>query len=79
MIGGGGLPKMEFDLYFMIIYMCIKYESNAIFFFQKIMNGAFVRDGQGGRTYARTAVILYMPPPLKMAGHKKKYPIVIKM
>ena len=27
------LPLIELDLYFMIIYLCIKYESNTLFYY----------------------------------------------
>ena len=33
------LPEIEFDLYFMIIYLCIKYESNTPIFLKKISKG----------------------------------------
>ena len=49
----------------MIIYLCIKFQSNTPSF-QKISHGnqkCYTWDGQTGRTYIQTAVILYAPPP----------------
>ena len=62
------LPLIELDLHFMIIYLCIKFQSNNQSF-QKISHGnhlCYVRDGRtdgADRPYVRTAVILYAPPP----------------
>ena len=50
----------------MIIYMCIKLQSNTPIFSKDIARKPFVlhmgrTDEQDGRTYVRTAVILYAP------------------
>ena len=55
------LSIIELDLYFMIIYLCMKYESNTPMFSKDIARKPFfVRTG---RTYVRTRVMLYAPPP----------------
>ena len=50
---------MEFDLYFMIIYLCMKYESN---------RPIHSKDMPRNHIFVRTGVMLYAPPPppLKM-------------
>ena len=35
------LPSVELDLYFMIIYLCIKYESNTLMFSKDIKQKLF--------------------------------------
>ena len=67
------LSVIEFDLYFMIIYLCMKYESNTPMYSKDIARKPFfVRMGQDGRTDVRTRVMLYAPPPhYKWRGHKK--------
>ena len=63
---------IELDLYFMIIYLCMKYESNTPMFSKDIARKPFfVRTGRTGRTEVRTygstdvrtRVMLYAPPP----------------
>ena len=47
----------------MIIYLCLKFQSNTPIL-SKVSHGnhlRYVRDGRTGRTYVRTAVILYAP------------------
>ena len=62
----------------MIIYLCIKYESNSLIFSKDIERKSFFRT-YGREVRLRTAVILYPPPPytlppppahthIKMAG-----------
>ena len=64
------LPLMELDLRFMIIYLCIKFQSNKSIFSKDVAQKPFVlrtgRTGQMGQRYVRKAEILYAPP-LKMA------------
>ena len=65
------LSIIELDLYFMIIYLCMKYESNTPMFSKDIARKPFfVRTGQDVpdirmyvRTDVRTRVMLYAPPP----------------
>ena len=76
------LSIIKLDLYFMIMYLCMKYESNTPSF-QKISPGnhfSYVRDRTYGTyvcTYGRTRVMLYAPPPpppapdYKWRGHNK--------
>ena len=54
------------DLHFMIIYLCIKFQYNAPILSKDIAWKPFVL--RTGRMDVRTAVILYAPPTLKMAG-----------
>ena len=65
------LFKIEPDLYFMIIYLCTKFQSNTLIFFKDIVRKPKVlrtgRTGQTGQTYVWTAVILYH---WKWRGHK---------
>ena len=60
-----GIIHKSNDLYFIITYLCIKYESNKIIFFEdNEWKPIFVRDGL-------TVVILYappIPPPFKLEG-----------
>ena len=70
------LSVIEIDLYFMIIYLYIKYESNTPMFSKDIARKPFfVRTGRTYvSTYVRTRVMLYAPPPpppYKWRGHKK--------
>ena len=62
------LPHVEVDLYFLIIYMCIKYESDILTFSKNNERKPFT--GRTGRTYVRTVVKLYAPH-FQIAGHKK--------
>ena len=74
------LPLIELDLHFMIIYLCIKFQSNALIFSKDISQKPFVlHTGLIGRRDGMdvwTAVILYAPPPhppppnWKQRGHK---------
>ena len=63
------LSIIELDLYFMIIYLCMKYESNTPMFLKDIARKPFfVRTGRTYvrtyvRTDVRTRVMLYAPPP----------------
>ena len=61
------LSLIELDLYFMIIYLFMKYESNTPMYLKDIARKPFFV-----RTDVRTMVILYAPPPplLKRRGHK---------
>ena len=62
------LSVIELDLIFMIIYLCMKYESNAPMYSKDIdRKPFFVRTG---RTYVRTRVMLYAPH-YKWRGHNK--------
>ena len=67
------LTIIELDLYFMIIYLCMKYESNTPMFSKDIARKPFlVRMGQDVRdvrTKVRTRVMLYAPH-YKWRGHK---------
>ena len=68
---------MELDLYFMIIYLCMKYESNTPMYSKDIARKPFfVRTGRTevrtyGSTDVRTRVMLYAPPHYKWRGHNK--------
>ena len=63
------LSVIELDLYFMIIYLCMKYESNTPMYSKDIARKPFfVRTGRTYvrtyvRTDVRTRVMLYAPPP----------------
>ena len=59
---------IELDLYLMIIYMCMKYESNAPMYSKDIARKPFFVC-----TDVRTRVMLYAPPPThyKWRGHNK--------
>ena len=65
---------IKLDLYFMIIYLCMKYESNAPMYSKDITRKPFfVRTGCTYIcTYVRTdkgdAICPPPPPPLQMAG-----------
>ena len=60
-------------MYFMIMYLCMKYESNTPMFSKDIARKPFfVRTGQDVRMYVRTRVMLYAPPHYKWRGHKKR-------
>ena len=70
------LPVIELDLYFMIMYLCMKYESNTPMFSKDIARKPFfVRTG---RTYVRTYVrtdkgdAICPPPHYKWPGHNNK-------
>ena len=61
----------------MIIHLCKKFQSNTpvlskdIAWKPKVLRtGRTERDGRTGRTYVRTAVILYAPPPPPGGGIK---------
>ena len=41
------LPKIKLDLYFMIIYVCIKYESNTLMFSKDIKRKLFFNVEKG--------------------------------
>ena len=41
------LPLIELDLYFMIIYLCIKYESNTLMFLKDINGKLFFNVEKG--------------------------------
>ena len=46
------LPLIELDLYFMIMYLCIKYDSNTLIFSKKISNGnCFSKLKKGHNSY----------------------------
>ena len=68
------LPVIELDLYFMIIYLCMKYESNTPMSSKDIVRKPFfVRTGRTYvrtyvRTDVRTRVMLYAPPPIINGG-----------
>ena len=70
------LSVIELDLYFMIIYLCMKYESNTLMYSKDIARKPFfVRKGQDVRdvrmyvrTDVRTRVMLYAPPPITNGG-----------
>ena len=68
------LSIIELDLYFMIMYLCIKYESNTPMFSKDIARKPFfVRTGQDVRdvrTYGQGWC--YMPPHYKWRGHKNQ-------
>ena len=57
----------------MIIYLCMKYESNLPMYSKDIARKPFfVRMGRDVRTYVRmNEGDAICPPPLRMAGHKK--------
>ena len=58
----------------MIIYLCMKYESNTLMSSKDIaLKPFFVRTG---RTDVRTRVMLYAPPHYKWQGHKKYVSII---
>ena len=59
------LPLIELVLYFMIIYLCIKYESNILIFSKDIQWKPFFiyTDGIYWQTDRQTVVILYAPLP----------------
>ena len=61
---------MKLDLYFMIIYLCMKYESNSPMYSKDIARKPFfVRTGRTFvRTYVRTRVMLYAPPHIINCG-----------
>ena len=64
------LSIIELDLYFMIMYLCLKYESNTPMFSKDIARKPFfIRTGQDVRTEVRTRVMLYAPH-YKWRGHK---------
>ena len=75
------LSIIELDLYFMIIYLCMKYESNTPMFLKDIARKPFfVRKGQDVRdvrmyvrTYGHTdkGDAICPPPHYKWRGHKK--------
>ena len=50
------LSVIELDLYFMIIYLCMKYEFNTLMYSKDIARSM-------GCKYVRTRVMLYAPPP----------------
>ena len=67
------LPIIELDLYFMIIYLCMKYESNTPMFSKDFARKPFFVPM--GRTYVWTyvrtygqRVMLYAPPPIINGG-----------
>ena len=69
------LSVIELDLYFMIIYLCMKYESNTPMYSKDIARKPFfVRTG---RTYVRSYVrtdkgdAICPPPHYKWRWHKK--------
>ena len=74
---GGFLSIIELDLYFMIIYLCMKYDSNTPMFSKDITRKPFsyVRDV---RTYVRMYECMYVrtdkgdaicpPPPITNGG-----------
>ena len=78
------LSIIELDLYFMIIYLCMKYESNTPMYLKDIARKPFfVRTGQdvrdvrmNVRTYVRTygrtdkGDAICPPPHYKWRGHK---------
>ena len=41
------LPKIDFDLHFMIIYLCIKFESNTLIFSKDIEQKPFFKIEKG--------------------------------
>ena len=58
---------IELDLYFMIIYLCMKYESNSPMYSKDIARKPFFE--RTGRTYVRSDKgDAICPPPLQMAG-----------
>ena len=65
------LSVIELDLYFMIIYLCMKYESNTPMYSKDIAQKPFfVRTGRtNGRTDKGDA--LCPPPHYKRRGHKE--------
>ena len=74
------LSVIELDLYFMIIYLYMKYQSNTPMSSKDIarkpfsvLKGQDVRDVRMYvRTDVRTSVMLYAPPPLINGGGIKK-------
>ena len=83
------LPWIELGLHFMIIYLCIKFQSNTPILSKGIARkpkvlhtgwtGRDRTDGRDGGTYIRTAVILYGPPPIENGGgHKNVLTILPK-
>ena len=60
------LSIIELDLYFTIIYQCMKYESNTPMFSKETI---LVRTGQDVRT--RVMLHVYMPPIINGGGIKK--------
>ena len=50
----------------MIIYMCVKYDSNTAMYSKDIARKPFIV--RTGRTYIRTRVMLYAPPPITNGG-----------
>ena len=81
------LSVIELYLYFMLIYLCMKYESNTPMYLKDIARKPFfVRTGRTYVrtyvctyvcTYVRTRVMLYAPPPhYKWRGHKKMIIII---
>ena len=69
------LSVIELDLYFMIIYLCMKYESNTPMSAKDIARKAFfVRTGRTYVcTYVGTRVMLYPPPPIINGGGIKNF------
>ena len=62
------MVDFELDLYFMIIYLCLKYESKYTYLFKIFRTETISRMyGRDGRTYVQTAVISYASA-LKLAG-----------
>ena len=67
------LPSIDLDLHFLIIYLCIKFQSNTPIFSKDIAQKAFVLhmgrvDGTDVCTESGDNVCP-APPPLKMAGY----------
>ena len=64
------LLLIELDLYFMIIYLCLKFQSNAPIFSKDIARKPYVlrkgRTGRVGRSYGQRWY--YMPPHWKWRG-----------
>ena len=60
------LSEIELDLYFMIIYLCMKYESNTPMYSKDTARKPFL--GRDVRTRVMIYAHLPTPPPLKMTG-----------
>ena len=67
------LPKIELDLHFMIIYLCIKFRCNTPILSKDITWKPFVL--RMGRTYIQAAVIPYAPL-IENGGGIKTKPII---
>ena len=67
------LSIIELDLYFMIVYLCMKYESNTPMYSKDIAKKPFFL--RTGRTYVRRygQGWCYMPPPIINGGGIKTY------